>query len=105
MSDFSKKITIRRTVGEFELIDLRLEEMRRGKLTAYLRTQTRKLATEYKRCPGCITPAWGNKSEKNFFIDNQQTYKALQDISFIMQKPISSIVDDFFITPLLAPAL
>jgi hypothetical protein len=102
---FQKKIIIRRTEGEIELIRQRLRDIKRGDINAYLRTETRKLVSTFKDCPNCITSAYGDKKEITYQIDEPEIHKGLAQISFIMQKPISSIIDDFFIAPLLLPKI
>lgn len=99
------RIKIRRTIGEFEMIDYRLEEMKKGDLTNYLRCSIRNLVKTFKDCPDCITSAYGEKIEIAHRIDNEDSHKILKQISFIMGKPISSIIDDFFIAPLLLPKM
>lgn len=97
-----KRVKVNRTEGEIDFLEKKLKLMGRNNLRAYLGAELRKLAKEYNKCPGCITPAIGARKTKELQIDTE-VYSALKALSTIMQKSIDSIIDDLLIVPLLQP--
>lgn len=98
-----KRVTITRTSGEWEEIEKRIKKMKRGDINVYLRGELHKLKNQFTECPGCITPASGKPKAKQHCVPID-VYEQLEELSKIMKRPIASIVDDFFIVPLLSPA-
>lgn len=98
----NKRIKIRKTEGEFSAIDRRVRELGKPDLNAYLRSEIYKLEKEIDRCPECITEGTGDekKKERAHYI-SIETYAQLLKLKRRMRKPISSIIDDFIILPLL----
>lgn len=92
------RICITRTQGEWDII---VAGMKNG-LSHYIRMECSTLIDDFKDCPLCITPASGDKIERQFRIPDD-VYKELEKISKTAQRPISSIIDDFIISPLLLP--
>ena len=101
----SNRITICRTVGEMEFIRERLKEMGRSEIRPYLTSKISNLVDTYNKCPDCITPAWGDRQQLEYFVRDRRTYQTLKQISFLLQKSVSAVVDDFIIAPILAPNL
>lgn len=99
------RIKIIRTPGEMEYLQQQMKALGRQSLDKYLRTEIRKLEKKFLECPGCVTPAYGNKKKEFVLYVPDDTYSILNKISLIMQKPISSVIDDFFIVPLLLPEM
>lgn len=97
-----KRIAISRTPGEFNYIDNVIIETTGQDFNKYLRSKIRKLAKQFCECETCITPAKGDRVTRAVCID-ADLYEALLVISGKMQKPVNSIIDDFFIAPLLLP--
>lgn len=98
-----KKIKIRRTKTEFVIIDKKVKELGKTDLSSFLRGEIYKLEKKFYHSPDLITRGDGcKKMERVHYID-EDTYNVLHKISLRMRKPVSSIIDDFFITPLLLP--
>lgn len=97
-----KRVTITRTLGEWEEIDKRIKDMKRGDVNVYLRGELHKLKNKFTECPGCITPASGEPTPRQHCVPID-VYERLEELSQLMRRPIGSIVDDFFIVPLLLP--
>lgn len=97
------RITIWRMPEEFEVIDTKIKELGKSDLNCFLRGEIRKLEKTFRNCPLCITHAKGGDKIQKFHYIEQSSYEALSTISDLMDKPISSIIDDFIISPLLRP--
>ena len=74
--------------------------MRKDDLTSYIHSEIKKIADIFQECPTCITHAHGRKIEKQPWISSI-SLKRLEAISVMMQKPISSVIQEFIISPLL----
>lgn len=96
------KIYIQRTEGEWQYLDQKAREMGKTDIHSAIRCQISKLQKEFKECPSCVTPAGGEKKVRKHFIPPHQL-EELQKIADIMQKPLTAVVDEFVITPLLLP--
>lgn len=103
-SSKQNRIKITRTSGEFILIDETVKASGKPDMNTYLRFEIRKLTKQFNICPECVIAASGEKIEKVHYVPKEE-YAVLLKISDIMKKPISSIIDDFFICPLLAPKI
>jgi hypothetical protein len=97
-----KRVFIVRTEGELNAIDVRISELGKSDMAAYIRSEIKKVGTKFNECPFCITPAEGDKKQKAFYISND-SYQILKQLSEKMKKPISSVFDELFIIPLLLP--
>lgn len=100
------KIRICRTVGEIEYIKSLISES--GKevdIRSYLTREIGKLVRTFNKCPDCVTPAFGDRIVLEYFVNDIEKYQTLQQISFLLNRSVSSMVDDFFIAPLLKPQL
>ena len=100
------RIKISRT--EKEIIALEFIVMGRYNidLKTYLRREIRKLTSAFIESPNKITAAsGGNKKSIIHYFEGTEQHDVLKQLSFLMEKPISSIIDDFFIVPLLVPPL
>lgn len=98
------KVKIYKTEGEWKVIQERLEKMNRKSIRLYIRTEVLKLSKRFDECPESITCANGKKKQMQFIMD-AQTNVALRKLAIQMKCPMSKIVEDFFITPLLLPDL
>lgn len=99
-----KRVFVVRTEGELNAIDVRILELGKIDMAAYIRSEIKKVGVLFNECPLCITPADGEKKEKAFYISNE-SYEILRQLSDKMKRPISSVFDELFITPLLMPEL
>lgn len=92
------RICITRTEGEWETI---LSTMKNG-LSQYIRMECSTLIRDFEDCPNCVTPADGKKIVRQIKIPDE-VYRELEKIALKAQKPVSSIIDEFIISPLLLP--
>lgn len=97
-----RRITIKRTAGEYRHIEDVLKKIGRQDIKKYIRAELRKILREFEDCPECITVANGKRTEKVIYVDND-IYSMLVSLSTIVKKPVNSIVDDLIIVPLLLP--
>lgn len=88
-----------RTEGEWKAIEQRINK---SDLNSYLRCELSKLNTKYKECPGCVTHADGELKRKEYLIA-ADVYQTLELLSIQMKRPISTIIDNLLINPLLLP--
>jgi hypothetical protein len=98
----SRRVKLYRTEAEWAVIDKKIKDAGKANFNAFLRSEINRIKIMYGECRLCVSPADGNKKQKVYCID-EQTYKIFEEISKRMQKPIASVVDDFFIAPLLKP--
>lgn len=91
------KIQISRTEGEWEEI---INRSPHNDINRFFKKNIEKLKRRYDECPKCITVAKGIKVRKTHHID-KETHEFLLHISKIMKKPISTIVDELIINPIL----
>jgi hypothetical protein len=96
------RITLSKTAGEWQQINLRLKEMNRLSVKLYIHGEVSKLAERFVECPDSVTFGAGEKTEEQICIP-RHTYEILRELSKKMKRPINALVDDFFIAPLLAP--
>ncbi len=99
-----KRIKIYRTEGEFEEMNLKIKSSGKTDLNYYLRSEIYKLERNFEKSPTTLTAASGEKVYKVHYIE-EKSYQILLKLSIIMKKPISSIVDELIISPLLTPKL
>lgn len=97
-----KRIYIQRTAGEWNVINEEVKKLGKQDLHTYLHCGISRLKRIYQECPDCITPAQGEITQKSHQLPDE-LYEILEKLSQKMKKPISSIVDDLLITPLLRP--
>jgi len=76
--------------------------MDKGNLSNYLRSKIFLLNQKFEECPGCITPASGPKKKIQYRIPDH-LYPTLLKLSEKMGRPISCIIEDIFIVPLIQP--
>jgi hypothetical protein len=98
------RITINKTTAEWDCIDSKLKELKRKKIDTYLKGEVEKLIKAFMANPNDIIFSSGDKKEIQFRIE-PHTCVILKQISEKMNKPVNAIIDDFVITPLLAPKL
>jgi hypothetical protein len=96
-----KPLVIQKTESEWSLILSKIEALGKKDLNGYVRSEVRKLTAEYERCPTAITCANGGSKKSRRPYIHEDSHKILQELSKKMKKPISSIVDEFIILPLL----
>lgn len=102
MDNFNKRLVFTRTEGEWAEINKRIEEMDIGSLNNYLRSKIFLLNQKFNECPNCVTPASGAKKKIQYRIPDH-LYPPLLALSEKMGRPISCIIEDIFIVPLLLP--
>lgn len=91
------RIRIQRTEGEWEEI---ISLIGSPDLNRYLQKEIEKLRKKFNECPGCVTCASGNKIEKCHYTKDE-SYDFLNEVAQIMKKPVSTVVDELIINPLL----
>lgn len=95
-----KPIHIGRTEGEWDIILAKIEKMGGKDLSAFIRSEVQKLLNNYNDCPECICKATGEKRYKRPYISTD-SYNKLAVIAKKMRIPVSAIVNNFIVTPLL----
>jgi hypothetical protein len=95
-----KSVSLSRTKGEWDYILSKVSERGKKNLSAYILSEINKLKNDFNDCPCCVTPASGIKIEKRPYI-SVNALAELEPLSIKMNKPISSIIDEFIIAPLL----
>lgn len=98
-----KRISISRTPGEFNYLDNAITEMTGQDFRRYLQSKVRKLAKEFTECKNCITPAEGGEKITREICIEADVYENLIVLSKLMDRPVNSIINEFFIAPLLRP--
>lgn len=97
------RIFITKTKGEWQAIVIILSELRKkAGLPSYVRNESSRLIRDFKDCPDCITPAEGEKVQREFCIPDDE-YEELLKIAEKMKITVSSVIDDLVISPLLLP--
>lgn len=91
-----------KTQSEWDAIECRLTKMNRKSLRLYIRSEVIKMGKLIDECPETIIRAYGDKLDKQIILDSQ-TEIILNKISEKFNRPACSIIDDFFIKPLLLP--
>lgn len=94
---FRKRIKISRTEGEWEEI---LQYVPKSDLNIFLKKEIEKLRKRYQTCTECVTVAEGKRVCK-FHYPDQDSHDFLNQLSEIMKKPISTVVDELIINPIL----
>lgn len=98
-----KRILITRTKKEWNLILLKIaEKNKRSGLPSYIRHSTSSLIKDFEDCPDCLDNSDGNKIKRAFIVPVDD-YKKLEKIAKKLHKPISTVIDDLVISPLLLP--
>jgi hypothetical protein len=99
------RITINKTSGEWDCIKSKIKELnQKNTIHSYMNNEVNKLTKRFLADPNEITFIGGEKIEIQFPLQ-AYTCIILKELSEKMQKPVNSIIDDFIITPLLAPKL
>lgn len=98
----SKRVSISRTDGEWQAIQKKLMAKGGQNFHTYLHMQASRLRNIYLKCRECITPASGSRIKKRHNIP-PEIYAELHEIAVIMKKDVGTILDEFFIAPLLTP--
>jgi hypothetical protein len=97
------RITIHRTPGEWEEIDLQIKARGKKTVSGYLGSEVSKLTKAFIKNPSSITSGSGGEKKANQFRIEYQTYLILKEVAIKMNRSVDSIVDDLVIVPLLAP--
>lgn len=98
-----QRVKITRTVAEFVFINDKIKLLGKKNFNYFLRCEIRKLTKKYFEDPESITKADGNEKVHKVHYVDEADYNVLVELSWKMKKPVSAIIDDFFITPLLLP--
>jgi hypothetical protein len=96
------KLYLQLTKGEWDLIEVKVKKLGKSDIHSFLRCELSRFTTMYKACPPCISPADGPLIKIRHHIPEEQL-EALLWISEITGRPISTIVMQLFIMPLLQP--
>lgn len=96
------RVAITRTEGEWEEIKKRIKELGKSDLNGYLRGEISKLQRAFNECPICMTPASGKPITKQHCV-SKDIYADLVILAKKMNRPVNSVIEDFFIVPLLLP--
>lgn len=97
----SKKIRLKRTQGEWELLEKKLKE-KNTDFHSYLRNESSRLRNLFKECQPCVTQASGIKTYKRHNIPTD-IYNDFVEIAVRMQKDVATVIDEFLISPMLRP--
>lgn len=98
----NSKIYIQRTEGEWKQINRKIRAAGKKDIHSYLRCEISRLISLYNDCQPCITPASGEVRKIRHKIP-EDVYEKLLVLSNLMKKPVSTIIDDFIVNPLLQP--
>lgn len=91
------RIRIQRTEGEWEEV---FSQIGSPDLNRYLQKEIEKLRKKFTECKECVTYAEGAKIEKCHYTKDD-SYEFLNEVAKIMKKPVSTVVDELIINPLL----
>lgn len=97
-----KRIFISLTEREWEVLDERIQNLKKADVGSFLRSEIPKLKQRFDECPECITYAAGKPQERTLFITDQ-SFNSLQEIKSITGRPIASTIKDLIFKPLLLP--
>lgn len=95
------RITIERTIGEWEQINKRLKEMNRLNVKLYILGKATNLADNFRKDPASLFYKDAEKRAEQIHVSSE-TYETLRILSRQIKRPVSSIIDDLFIAPLLS---
>jgi hypothetical protein len=95
-----KSVVIKKTEGEWEVIEKKIECLGRKNLSNFLRCEIIKLNRRFTECPNCVSPSSGEKVTKRPYIPIT-VYKDLEKIAIKMQVPVTVVIDRLIITPIL----
>lgn len=95
------RLQIRKTEIEWERLSVILKPTKHENPKSYIVSECRNLSRIYNQSPENVMKMFGGEMQKRVFCLDDETTKCLQKISRSTGKPISSIIDDLFISPLL----
>lgn len=98
MSKMDYRISIQRTEAEWDKIRSVIPNRDIGR---YLMKEILRIERMYKENPHSITIAAGIKTAKSRRL-HPETYRCMKEISRKMKRPISTIIDELVIAPILA---
>lgn len=96
----AKRILISRTEGEWRYIMKAVKATGSTNIDSFLRKEITKLGKRFEECPDCVSPAEGEKQKRCYRISDE-AHSFLSAASKVMNKPISTIVDELIINPIL----
>lgn len=96
-----KKIRVSRTFGEFEMLEEKCKRIHGISFKSYLIREMRKLSKEFNDNPSAVTHAYGKKISKDVWVNNQDVYNTIAQISSIMQTSMPAVINDFIVIPLI----
>lgn len=91
------RIRIQRTEGEWKEI---ISVIGSPDLNRFLQKEIEKLRKKFNECKECVTCAGGEKIEKCHYTKDE-SYEFLNEVAKIMKKPVSTVVDELIINPIL----
>lgn len=97
------KVSIYKSKEEFKIMDERVKMLCKPDLNTYLRGEIHKLLKRFNEYPDLIIKCGDEKKIGRAHYIQDTTKDALLHLSVLMKKPVSAIIDDYIITPLLSP--
>lgn len=94
------RVFIRRTEAEWEIIKAKISVTCKDDLNLFLRKEIYKLANK-KSGIGSVNYQYGKTTIDKYPSLTPHSYEVLKKLSIIMKRPMSSIVDQYIISPLL----
>lgn len=96
------RIKISRTEGEWKLVDRMIPDFSENGWSVFWKKHIADLRESYRKCPQCITEAFGEKQTRSVELTEGQ-YAVLKDIADKMKKPITSVLDELILSIVLRP--
>lgn len=97
------QVYLQHTEGEWREIENKLKQLgKSGGFHSHLHSEIYKMFALYKECEECVSPAEGEVIKKRHEIPDA-VYPMLAQLSKKMRKPISTIIDELMVMPLLLP--
>lgn len=94
------QLTIRKTEGEWEIIESHIKNVNKKTLASFLISEIKKLHEKYEKCPRCVTHASGVSMKKKPRIP-RETFSKLHELSMWMDVSATEVMTRFIIDPLL----
>ena len=95
-----KKIKLSHTRGEWSVVEDKIHQSNKTSIQSYLRAEIFKLKSKIIDCPDCVCYESGARIEKQIFIIESE-YEILKKMSLTIGKPVATIIDEYFIIPLI----
>lgn len=97
------QVYLQHTEGEWKEIENKLKRLgKTGGFHSHLHSEIYKMYAMYNECAECVSPADGDVVKVRHEIP-EAVYPMLSQLSRKMKKPISTIIDELMVMPLLLP--